>query len=297
MITATVCIPHVNTPWYLDGCLKCIAAHQHPELALDLIVIDQSDERYMKQACAASMNGRATYLSTTRVDAGYPIDVALKMAKGEYFCSLDCDAFPMHKNWLWLPIQCIKGGIAEWVGVDTGLSQAYSKKGKWVHLNNYFRASKTTDAKAASEAVGFMRYGNRGRIPFVPTDKTWESLGEPLDCDNGVIAQWWSKVRKLSLSPCRALGRTPEMGVYGMVIDDLVFHLVFGWGEEWIPNLEKTLGCDYLALREQMQRGFGTELITQLALKCSFNDDYSRTVDGVLVSSEVNSQIEEWKRV
>jgi len=298
MITVSVCVPHVDTPWYLQACLESIKAFSHPEIVTQVIAVDQSSQAHKSVAeklCAAH---GAHFVSTPRVDAGYPIDVALRNATGEYFCSLDCDAWPIHKNWLWLPVQLIKRGLTDWVGADTGLAQAYAMRGKWIHLNNYYRICRTEDAKAASKAVGFMRYENRDRCGhFVPLDKSWEALGKQLHCDNGVIAQWWCRnQKKLSLSVCRALGKTPEMGLYGMVIDDLVFHMVFGYGEEWIPNLMKTLGPDYLKLRERMQKGFGPELIAELVPLTTFNDDYSRNLNGVLVEEETRKMIEEIKR-
>jgi hypothetical protein len=61
----------------------------------------------------------------------------------------------------------------------------------------------------------------------------------------------------------KIIGKTPNLGVYGMVIDDLVFHMVFGQTNEecGINNL----GNDYASLnREINENGLTDEMIEKL---------------------------------
>lgn len=271
--TVTVCVPHVNTPHYAVGCVAAIHGQAHPDVEVEVLVVDQSDpeeKALTKQLLSAWPLARV--VDAERVDAGWPIDVAARMAGGEYFCSLDCDAFPIHPDWLARPIRLIRDHGVDWVGSDTGLAAAYLEQGvpgPYVHLNNYFRVSRTESVRAASAAVGFLRWGNHDKAGYEPLDKSWPGM----PCDNGVKAQWWASQQgesKLSLGISAALGKTSKMGIYGMVIEGLVFHLVFGWGEEWIEDLEDTLGADYLALRDRMREGgVSRSLIDELVARCS----------------------------
>jgi glycosyltransferase involved in cell wall biosynthesis len=271
-VTVTVCVPHVNTPHYAAGCVAAIFRQSHPDIEVDVIVVDQSDpdeKRLVKQMLGVWPGVRV--IDAERVDAGWPIDVAAKLAEGEYFCSLDCDAFPIHPDWLARPVRLIRDHGADWVGSDTGLAAAYTSKGisePYVHLNNYFRVSRTESVQAASAAVGFLRWGNHYKVNYEPLDSSWPEM----PCDNGVKAQWWASQRgesKLSLGISSALGVTPKMGIYGMVIEGLVFHLVFGWGEEWIEDLQDTLGDDYLELSERMrEEGVTDGLLKEMLSRC-----------------------------
>ena len=283
--TITVCVPHVNTPHYAAGCVAAIYRQSHPDVEVEVLVVDQSDPE--EKALLKQMLGvwpAVRVIDAERVDAGWPIDVAAREATGEYFCSLDCDAFPIHPDWLARPIRLIRDHGADWVGSDTGLADAYTREGipgPYFHLNNYFRVSRTASVRAASEAVGFLRWGNHYKADYTPQDDSWPKM----PCDNGVKAQWWASQRgesKLSLSITSALGTTTKMGIYGMVIEGLVFHLVFGWGEEWIEDLEDTLGPDYLALSARMrEEGVTEDLLAELMARCApEHGRTSRHLDG-----------------
>ena len=52
---------------------------------------------------------------------------------------------------------------------------------------------------------------------------------------------------------------TNEFGVYGMCIDDLVFHFVFGYHPHSINDAAKSLGPEYLALEEKIKNEGLTE--------------------------------------
>lgn len=100
-----------------------------------------------------------------------------------------------------------------------------------------------------------MRVNNRQKVGFRPADDSWGSK----PCDNGVVAQWYADQKgygpKISIPLTSCVGSTPKMGIYGMVIDDLVFHMVFGYGEDWITDMQGTLGDEYLALRRRIVDG------------------------------------------
>jgi len=93
--TCTILVPHVEAPGYLAACIRSIKKHVHPLIRQDVIIVDQSGESTYRQLEESySRDPAIKILRLPLIDAGYPIDEALKYATGDYFCSLDCDAFP-----------------------------------------------------------------------------------------------------------------------------------------------------------------------------------------------------------
>lgn len=125
MTSCTIVVPHVDTPFYLKFCLEQVERYRHPDVAQRVIVVDQSavtpDARHLP--------GTVEVVRAPAVDAGYPIDLAARMADTEFFCSLDCDAFPIHRNWLRYPIALIEEYGFSFVGNNTGLENSYKDKG------------------------------------------------------------------------------------------------------------------------------------------------------------------------
>ena len=228
----TICIPVCFEIPFLEGALRQIKKYKHPNIDHEVLIMNQTDEKWHNKINGLAQEYGAKVINMPRIDAGYPIDVAVRIANGEYFCTLDADAFPISFNWLNLPIQLIKKFGFSFVGKESGLHLAYKDSlGEYFHLNNYYRVSKTSTAKFLSEKIGFIRQQNKNRAEL-----KYEINDVNVSCDNGVLAQWLSDKEnlgpKLSLKMDKVIGKTPHMGVYGMVIDDLVFHMVFGQTNE-----------------------------------------------------------------
>jgi hypothetical protein len=260
----TVCIPVCYELEFLKGSIRQIMKNKHDQIEYEIIICDQtSPEMSNKINDLFGNDPEIKIIKIPRIDAGYPIDVAVRMAKGEYFCSLDADAFPISNLWLYLPIKLIEEFGFSFIGKESGLHHSYKGQlGEYFHLNNYFRVSKTDVAKRISEEVGFIRPQNKRRVDLI-----YNQNHHSVSCDNGVIAQWYSDNQnmgpKLSLMMDKIIGKTPNLGVYGMVIDDLVFHMVFGQTNEecGIGNL----GNDYKTLNEEIySNGLTDEIIDKL---------------------------------
>lgn len=256
MDSCTIIIPHVNTPYLIDGVISQIKKHTS-NVDYEIALVDQSDEDIFNNIKEKYKNDNiVNIIRLPRIDAGYPIDFVSRTTNKDYICTLDIDAFPMHNNWLYAPIELIKRFGISFVGSDTGLSQFddYRKQGEFTQINNYFRVSKTSVAKYLSETAGFCRYQNRSK-----TGLSYKDVGWNLDhSDNGVVAQWFSDKEKLgdklSLVINKIIGITPEFGVYGMCIDDLVFHMVFGYHPDTISNPKKSLGEEYLEIENKIKK-------------------------------------------
>jgi hypothetical protein len=259
----TVCIPVCYELEFLKGSIRQIMKHRHEEIDYEIIICDQTNEEMSKKINDLYKdNPEIKIVKIPRVDAGYPIDVAARMAKGEYFCTLDADAFPVSNLWLYLPVKLIEKFNFSFIGKESGLHLSYVHQlGEYFHLNNYYRVSKTDLARTISEQIGFIRPQNKSRVDLTYKKNIYVS------CDNGVMAQWYSDTEKMGPKLClmmdKIIGKTPNLGVYGMVIDDLVFHMVFGQTNEecGITNL----GDDYTSLnREINEKGLTDEMIEKL---------------------------------
>jgi hypothetical protein len=296
MYGCSILIPHVNTMHYLNFCVEQIRKYRHPEIPQEIIIADQSPEAVFKKIQNLySEDDAIQILRIPQVDAGYPIDMGLKYAQFDFFCTLDCDAFPIHRNWLYLPVRMIEKYNFSFVGNNSGLELSYKEKGQFFHINNFYRISRTALAQELSETVGFMRPGSRHRVGFEPKDHSWGQTA----ADNGVVAQWYTDQKKLgdklSLELTSYVGKTNQMGVYGLVIDDLVFHMVFGWGEEWIKDMTETLGTAYLQLRDRMiNEGFSEPLIREL-IAGSIKEKRTRRINRQNIDPEIDTIIEQLK--
>jgi len=296
MYGCSIIVPHVGTLYYLKFCIDQIRKYQHSEIPQEIIIADQSSEPVFQEIQNLYGDARdIRILQLPQIDAGYPIDMGLTVATYDFYCSLDCDAFPIHRNWLYVPIKLIEKYDLSFVGTNSGLELSYKQKGKFFHINNFYRICRTDLARELSETVGFMRPGDRYRVGFVPKDDSWGDLA----ADNGVVAQWYTDQKKLgdkmTLEIRSYVGFTSKMGLYGINVDDLIFHMVFGWGEEWIQDMHETLGSDYLQLRERMKHeGLSEDLIRELITN-SVHEKRTRRINGQYVSPEIETIVEELK--
>lgn len=230
---------------FLRGNIAHAEIYKHPQIESEILIMDQTGTADVK----SEFGGRYKVIDIPRIDAGYPLDVACKAAEGEYFVSLDVDCAAMHPAWLYASTKV----LAEYpdicmVGKATGLHNHhdYAKYGAFFHINNYYRFMRTEQARHLSHQVGFLRPENRAKANYFPVSGfTFEA-----NCDNGVRANSFSDHTKMgnkfSIAMDRTLGLTHEMGVYGMTLDGLVFHMVFSSSKDWISNKQKTLGSNYL---------------------------------------------------
>lgn len=260
----TICIPICHELEFLKGSIRQIKKYRHENIGYEIIICDQTSDVMSEEINKLfGSDDEITIVKIPRVDAGYPLDVAVRMAKGEYFCSLDADAFPISNLWLYLPVKLIEKYGFSFIGKESGLHLSYNNVlGDYFHLNNYYRISKTETAKKISEDIGFIRPQNKHAVNLN------YSSNKEISCDNGVLAQWYSDTNnfgpKLSLMLDKIIGKTPTLGVYGMIIDDLVFHMVFGQTNEENGGLN-SLGNDYYLLNQEIiNKGLSDDIIEKL---------------------------------
>lgn len=267
MKKVTVAVPYCFEDKLVVGCARQIRRHWNPSVEIEMLIMDQADPQ-MSARVQSELSDLdfVRFVKVPRIDAGFPLDVAARTGTGDWFCSLDADAFPISDKWLSLPIEMIERHGYTSVGKQTGLHHAYRESlGEYFHINNYYRVMRMQDARDVSHAVGFLRPENHYKAE--PHGYTFsENVG--ISADNGVAVQFWldrqKRGPKLSLAMNRIIGKTPGMGVYGMVIDDLVFHMVFG--QTFEEQHESVLGAEYKALVGQIYRdGLDDSMADRLA--------------------------------
>ena len=125
----TICIPVCYEIPLLKGCINQILKYRHPEIEHEILIMDQCseiDSKILEEFCSGKEG--ISIVKIKRVDAGYPIDIAARMATGEYFCSLDADAFPISDLWLYLPVKLIEKFGFSFVGKESGLHYSYQNQ-------------------------------------------------------------------------------------------------------------------------------------------------------------------------
>lgn len=244
-----VIIPHYtlyDNMCFLNTCVNQILNYNHDEIETIICVVDQCETKIkLNVKNTLKQYENINILDCDPIDAGYPIDYALDYYKKknlniDYVCTLDADAFVVSNMYLFLPIKLIEKYGYSYVGSSTDLVHwGYFEKMKkidkdtkeWQHINNYYRVSKFSTILKCSEDVGHSRLQNRHKIQknFVKT-----IFDEIKDCDNGVIAQWYSSYinqgEKLSLEIISRSGLCSH-GIYGMNIENMIYHVVFGYRE------------------------------------------------------------------
>jgi len=307
----SVIITHVNQPVMLKTVISQIKRYSHPEVQHDIIVVDQSPQTIFEQIKREHTVSGTTIVHAPKIDPGYAINVGILHATGEFCCTLDCDAFPINKNWLLVPINLIqKNGFAV-VGHSTGLDVSYKHKGDFLELNNYYRICRTSLAKKVAEDVGFMRPHAREVASFVPKNKDYEGTNlcpanmPPSYGDVGVVANWYIDNKKLgtklALKMTKCLGVCKEYGgTYGMILDNLVFHLSLGYAEDYMsPESMLRLGEEFLKIKKLVNNGVNGDVIDKLVAQCSRDPGQPRimsAIDGVwkkeYVPENLNKEIE-----
>lgn len=290
MTSCTILISITHELIFLKKSIELIRRYKHPYIEQNIIIADQSEEDM--SSIIENLYGSdsdITIIKLPRIDVGWSMDESCKIAKGEYFCSLDGDAFPIHKNWLYVPIKLIEKYNFSFVGKDTGLSNSYKDLGDFSCINNYFRISKTSLMRKISEDVGFIRIQNWNKVGYSP------KVNVPINrnVDSAVISQWYANQisgDKLSLRINKYLGLTKTQGVFGMIIDDLVFHMSLFRKLEDKEHSEldknKEFGEYYLEWYSRInEEGFTDEIISEIIEK-SINHETNIDINGHTLTSD-----------
>jgi len=315
--SCTIIISHYESLAFLRTCVRQIRKYAHPDIKQFIIVPDQSGDATHSKV--VSEFGDAEDICISWIDplySGYGIDYVMQTLtpQTEYICQLHVDAFPVHKNWLYMCIKLIEEYNYSFVGqnhFETNSTQSnyYYLKNMFFSMSPTFNVAKTKTYQEMSYEAGFTRYHERGKmyapIHFKNNDWTewakhdYQSRGS----DDVVVAFCWEgnhkETDKLGLALTGMLGIPPEAG-YGRLIDDIVFH--FGFCCESV-GVEEQMGKRYLEWKKRINECFDDSLIMEMIslAKQNFSETPQRKHwDGKLKAScaageQLNKKIEELK--
>lgn len=247
---------------FLRLCIDYIEKYYNSNIEQHIIIADQSVKE--RELVKKEFGDKATIINMDALYSGYGLDYILNnyFIGSEYICTLDCDAFPIHKDWLSTPINLLENGF-NFVG---GLF--FENNGQNIYPNNKFfcltqcyRVGKTKDYKKLALNGGFSRYNvrDRGGIKYINNEwNRWGGSAGNIDSwsDDAVIAHWWEDVHcehnKLALPITHAIGKEHGDSDWGAIMGGMVFHLGYS---HWSNTIEDSIGKNYAYWKDRLNNG------------------------------------------
>jgi hypothetical protein len=283
-----------NSLHFLRACVRQI--RKHTKTPHTLLISEQgSAESFTK---AKEMFGDCVY-RLPPLGSGYAVDFFVRggFVKTEWMCTLDVDAFPIHDNWLHVPVTLCKEFNINFVGVHAEIESAYGND--FFSMCQYWKVGRTSDFMELAQA-GFTKWDKRDRanIDFhCNWNRGWS--------DDGVIAHWWEdrflSHRKLALATLEYLDTAPSEGKYGRNTDDLVFHFALSYTSTMVGRPLEALGQAYMDWTYKIKHtDFSDDLLAEMLSKLKPLEQpiYRRLWDKGKVTSlpeDIDKRIEELK--
>lgn len=269
MTSCTIIIFHFESIAYLRMCVRQIRKFKRDDIKQTIVIADQSKDESVKTAVLNDFGDSddVVVISMPQYGSGYSVDHVIRNYNitSEFICTIDVDTIPIHKNWLYVPIELIKRTQFAWVGVHAEIESAYANMGNFFCMCQHFRVARTETYRDLSFNAGFCKNDHRKRLPFVNNEwKGWS--------DDAVIAHWWEdqyrENNKLTLAVTHFLGIAPTEGRYGRYTDDLVFHIGFSYNYKMVMDGLSSMGGEFLSWMERMNHhGFSNELLEEMLSK------------------------------
>lgn len=310
--SCTIIISHFESLSFLRAAIRQIRKYSHPEINQHILIIDQSsDECYNEIVSEFGEAEDILIIETLPLYSGFGIDWAIRNVeiKTDYICQLHADAYPIHQNWLYLPIKLIEENDFSFVGQLQFISKPTDKiypPEPFFAMAQCFNIAKSGTYKTLSLAAGFTRFHNRPQSGLEWLMKDWETWAKEdypaRGSDDDIVAfHWQDKYRpddKLGLAITGFIQPS-----FGRIIEDVVFH--FGSCRESIGVFD-TMPELYQEYTRRINENYSDELIEEMVSLAKANrppelETLSRNFwDGKLkVSSppteQLNNRIEELK--
>jgi len=264
----TIIVFHWEDLAYLRGTIRQLKRYAHPDIPQQIIIADQSKRQKTVDAVFAefTMPGiRVVHLP--QYGSGYSVDHIFrhKMVTTKYTCTIDVDAFPIHRNWLKVPIALIEYGFT-WVGVHAQIEHHYGyNKGQFFDMCQHFRVGRSETYDQLAYFAGFCKNDSRHVLGYY--DKEWKGWS-----DDGVVAHWWEDQYrshdKFTFAVSHHLGTAPTQGLYGRYTDDLLWHFGYSWTGRMVQNIRANMGDDFINwMRRLRKEGLTDALIDEMLAK------------------------------
>lgn len=317
MTSCTIIISHYESLPFLHAAIRQIKKYTNPEISTRVIICDQSlwgtyhkiVEDYVDNKDISVVN--LTVVRTEPLYSGFGIDWIIRHmdVNTDYVCQLHVDAFPIHKNWLLLPISLIEEYNLSFVGqlqfVSDGTQSIYPPSPIFA-MAQCFNVARTETYRELSLNGGFTRFHNRPQSGLSFANNDWELWAKDdynhRGSDDDVVAFSWQDRHKQDSKLGLAITGYVAPN-FGRLIEEVVFH--FGSCRESIGTGE-AMGALYRYYTEKINSDYNDNLIEEMvelakANKPSPTEILTRNYwDGVQKKSfppseEINKRIEELK--
>lgn len=278
MRSCTVIISHYESLPFLRACVRQIKRYQHPEVRVKIIICDQSKEETHNEILSEyhDFDADLRVVHTAPLYSGYGVDYLIHNGyiDTDYIVQLHVDAFPIHKNWLYMPINLIEEYDLAFAGqlqfISTGKESIYPPSPMFA-MAQCFNVAKTAIYKEMSLEAGFTRFHNRPQSGLTWNNNDWADWAaadySARGSDDDVVAfHWEDKYREHNKLGLAISGYIQPQ--FGRLIDDIVFH--FGSANEARTLLDH-MPEQYREYVKKINENYSDELISEMVTLAKAN--------------------------
>lgn len=283
MKSCTIIVYHYESLPFLRACIRQVRRYAHPEINQHIIITEQScKETYMTVMAEFGGCPDITIVPMKPLWSGYAVDYVMRFCdiKTDYVCGIEPDVFPIHQNWLYVPIKLCEeynfaftGGLMTETNPEKDSYYYYysEKKIPFYWISQFFRVGRTNDWRELAFEGGFTRFNERVKAE---RGMTWNNndWGEWVakdpqvrGSDDATVAHCWEDNHrehdKFSFAITNIMGIPGEESGYGRIMDDLVFHFGF---HKTSGGVEKEMGAKYCKWKERINNGCDDALIAEM---------------------------------
>ena len=166
--SCTIIISHYESIPFLRACIRQIRKYAHPEIKQHIIISDQSSQStYINVFLDFGNSPDITIVHSAPLYSGYGLDYIFRNfpIHSEYVCQLHVDAFPIHKNWLFMSLGLMEEFDFKYVGVLQFICDKpeaiYYYKNNFFAMAHSFNIGRTDVYEEMALEGGFTRFHNR----------------------------------------------------------------------------------------------------------------------------------------
>ena len=321
MTTCTIILSHYESFPFLLACVRQIRKYKHPNIDQRIIICEQSsDSTYGGVVREFGGDSDITVVKTASLYSGYGVDYAIRFCgiTSDYIAQLHVDAFPIHKNWLYLPIKLIEEDKFAFVGqlhcIGKPTDTIYPPNSPFFSMSPTYNVARASTYREMAMIPGFTRFHNRPRAEngMEWANSDWSNWAKEdynaRGSDDDIPAFLWEDTyrehNKLGLATTGIMGVGDDPG-FGRIIEDLVFH--FGFGSESVGVMEH-MGKNYFNWTQKINENYSDDLIEEMMSISRKNVPYKninesrsfwngKLKDHCLPSDELSKKIEELKKL
>lgn len=265
--SCTIIISHYESVPFLRACIRQIKRYAHPDISQHIVIAEQSGDDTRMNIVKEFTD--VDIVSVRPLYSGYGIDYLMHYCdiRTDYICQVHVDAYPIHKNWLHLPITLIEENNLSFVGQ----LQTISKVTDTIYpptplfaMAQCYNVAKTETYKELSIKAGFTRFHNRKQANMTWENDDWDRWAasdyNARGSDDDIVAfSWQDRHRqddKLGLAITGFIQPS-----FGRIIEDLVFH--FGSCRESLGVFD-SMPQLYQELTKRINEDYSDELIEEM---------------------------------